>query len=95
MFTFSDDSQCDDVSVGCFHGDGQWVLSSLVYSVLIGSSLQQQTHLSTTANENQRRLFMLNLNRCVCVCVCVCVVTRCVQRWRQRAAPPGLAGLGG
>lgn len=49
-------SQRDDVSVSSFHGNGQRVLSPLVHSVLIGSSLQQQTHLSTTASEKQPRL---------------------------------------
>lgn len=33
------DSQCHDVGVGRFHGDGQRVLASLVHGVLIGSSL--------------------------------------------------------
>lgn len=33
--------------MGCFHGDGQRVLTPLVSSVLIGSSLQEQTHLTT------------------------------------------------
>lgn len=50
----SEDSQCDNVGVGCFHGDGQRVLSSLINSVLIGSSLQQQAHLPMAANQKHQ-----------------------------------------
>lgn len=65
------DSQCDDVSVGCFHGDGQRVLPSLVDSILIGSSLQQQTHLTVTANEKQQWVFAAIRPDCECVRACV------------------------
>lgn len=61
----SQNSQRDDVSVGCFHGDGQRVLTRLVSSVLIGSSLQQQTHLTAATNEKQRE-YVISAGQSVC-----------------------------
>ena len=55
-----DDSQGNDVSVCRFHGDGQWVLAPLVCCILIGSSLQEQTHLSGPTNRSS-----LNTHTCL------------------------------
>lgn len=97
----SENSQCDDVGVGCFHGDGQRVLTRLVSGVLIGSSPQEQTHLTARTNEKQpsvlvssrwRESFISDVRNAMARQWCT---TRCAQRWRQRAAPPDPSGPGG
>lgn len=55
--------------MGRFHGDGQRVLASLIHCVLIGSSLQQQAHLSKVANERVSGVELSSYFRCEQVCV--------------------------
>lgn len=90
-FSHSGNSQSDDISMGCFHGDGQRVLTPLISSVLIGSSLQEQTHLTM---RTRKKTFSWVSSYSWWGGPLV-GITQCDQQRTQRAALPDLSGLDG